>query len=67
MLTLTITIDRFWLVVQFGANEMLKILSRIPPDRDFHIITESAPGQYSCCKIKIKELRDEIKPLNCSF
>ena len=40
---------------------MLKILSRIP-DRDIYIITKSPPEQYS--KIKIKEISDEIKPLN---
>ena len=42
---------------------MLKILSRIS-DRDIYIITESPPEQYSFSKIKIKEINDEIKPLN---
>ena len=42
---------------------MLKILSRIP-DRDIYIITKSPPEQYTNSKIKIKEIRDEIKPLN---
>ena len=40
---------------------MLKFLSRIL-DRDIYIITKSPPEQYS--KIKIKEISDEIKPLN---
>ena len=42
---------------------MLKILSRIP-DRDFYIITKSPPEQFTNSKIKIKEISDEIKPLN---
>ena len=42
---------------------MLKILSRIP-DRDIYIITKSPPEQYTNSKIKIKEIGDEIKPLN---
>ena len=42
---------------------MLKILSRIP-DRDIYIITKSPPEQYANSKIKIKEISDEIKPLN---
>ena len=42
---------------------MLKILSRIP-DRDIYIITKSPPEQYINSKIKIKEIGDEIKPLN---
>ena len=42
---------------------MLKILSRIP-DRDIYIITKSPPEQYSNSKIKIKEISDEIEPLN---
>ena len=42
---------------------MLKILSRIS-DRDIYKITKSPPEQYSNSKIKIKELSDEIKPLN---
>ena len=42
---------------------MLKILSRMP-DRDTYIITKSPPEQYTNSKIKIKEISDEIKPLN---
>ena len=42
---------------------MLKILSRIP-DRDIYIITKSPPEQYTNSKIKLKEISDEIKPLN---
>ena len=42
---------------------MLKTLSRIP-NRDIYIITKSPPEQYSNSKIKIKEISDEIKPLN---
>ena len=42
---------------------MLKLLSRIS-DRDIYIITKSPPEQYSNSKIKIKEINDEIKPLN---
>ena len=42
---------------------MLKILSRMP-DRDNYIITKSPPEQYTNSKIKIKEIGDEIKPLN---
>ena len=42
---------------------MLKILSRIS-DRDIYIITISPPEQYSNSKVKIKEISDEIKPLN---
>ena len=42
---------------------MLKILSRIP-DREIYIITKSPPEQYTNSKIKIKEISDEIKPLN---
>ena len=42
---------------------MLKILSRIT-DRDIYIITKSPPEQYTNSKIKIKEISDEIKPLN---
>ena len=42
---------------------MLKILSRIS-DRDIYIITKSPPDQYSNSKIKIKEIGDEIKPVN---
>ena len=42
---------------------LLKILSRIS-DRDIYIITKSPPEQYTNSKIKIKEISDEIKPLN---
>ena len=42
---------------------MLKILSRIS-DRDIYINTKSPPEQYTNSKIKIKEISDEIKPLN---
>ena len=42
---------------------MLKILSRLP-DQDIYIITKSPPKQYTKSKIKIKEIGDEIKPLN---
>ena len=42
---------------------MLKILSRIS-NRDIYIITKSPPEQFSSSKIKVKEINDEIKPLN---
>ena len=42
---------------------MLKILSKTT-DRDIYVITKSPPEQYSNTKIKIKEICDEIKPLN---
>ena len=42
---------------------MLKILSRMI-DRDIYIITKSPPEQYTNSKIKMKEISDEIKPLN---
>ena len=42
----------------------LKILSRLPPERNIYIITKSPPEQYSNSKIKIKEISDEIEPLN---
>ena len=42
---------------------MLKILSRIP-NRDIYIITKSPPEQYTNSKIRIKEISDEIKPVN---
>ena len=42
---------------------MLKILSRMS-DRNIYIITKSPPEQYIISKIKIKEISDEIKPLN---
>ena len=42
---------------------MLKILSQMI-DRDIYIITKSPPEQYTNSKNKIKEISDEIKPLN---
>ena len=33
-------------------------------DRDIYMITKSIPEQYTNSKIKIKEISDEIKPLN---
>ena len=42
---------------------MLKFLSRIP-DREIYIFAKSPPEQYTNSKIKIKEISDEIKPLN---
>ena len=42
---------------------MLKILSRMI-DRDIYIITKSPPEQYTNSKLKIKEISDEIKPVN---
>ena len=42
---------------------MLKILSRIQ-NRDIYIITKSPLEQYTISEIKIKEISDEIKPLN---
>ena len=42
---------------------MLEIFSRIP-NRDIYIMTKSPPEQYTNSKIKIKEITDEIKPLN---
>ena len=42
---------------------MLKTLSRTQ-DRDIYVITKSPPEQYTNSKIKIKEISDEIKPLN---
>ena len=42
---------------------MLKTLSRIPK-RDTYIITKSPSEQSSNSKIKIKEIGEEIKPLN---
>ena len=42
---------------------MLKILSRMI-DRDIYIFTKSPPEQYTNSKIKIKEISDEINPLN---
>ena len=43
---------------------MLKILSRKPPERNIYIITKSPHEQCSNSKIKIKEISDEIKPPN---
>ena len=37
---------------------MLKILSRIPPERNIYIITKSPPEQSSNSKIKIKDISD---------
>ena len=42
---------------------MVKTLSRIP-DRDIYKITKSPLERYTNSKIKIKEISDEIKPLN---
>ena len=42
---------------------MLETLSR-KPDRDIYIVTKSPPEQYTNSKIKIKEISDEIKPVN---
>ena len=42
---------------------MIKFLPRIP-NRDIYIITKSPPEQYTNSEIKIKEISDEIKPLN---
>ena len=42
---------------------MLKILSR-SPDRDINTIIKSPPEQHSNSEIKIKEIGEEIKPLN---
>ena len=42
---------------------MLKFLSRISV-RYIYIITKSPPEQYTNSEIKIKEISDEIKPLN---
>ena len=42
---------------------MLKTLSRIP-DGDFYIITKSLSDQKFDSKIKIKEIGEEMKPLN---
>ena len=42
---------------------MLKVITRIP-NRYIYIITKSPPEQNSNSKIKIKEISDEIKPLN---
>ena len=43
---------------------MLKILSRIPPERIIYKITKLLPEQYSNSKVKINEISDEIKPPN---
>ena len=45
------------------SNLILKILSRIP-DRQTFIINKSPPEPFSNCKIKIKEIGEEIIPLN---
>ena len=50
--------EHFWL-----DNLMLKSLSRIP-NRDIYIITQSPPEQYSNSIFKIKEIGEEVKPLN---
>ena len=42
---------------------LLKIPSRIP-DRDIYINTKSPPEHYSKSEIKIKEITEEIKPVN---
>ena len=42
---------------------MLKTLSRMS-DRDIYLINKSPPEQFTNSKIKIKEISDEIKPLN---
>ena len=42
---------------------MSRILSRML-DRDIYIFTKSPPEQYTNSEIKIKEISDEIKPLN---
>ena len=60
---LTLTIEHFWLDHLFQVKHMLKTLSRTA-DRNIYIITKSPPEQYSISKIKIKEISDEIKPLN---
>ena len=38
---------------------MLKILSRVPPDRGIHIMTKSPLEQYSNSKNKIKKIIEE--------
>ena len=43
---------------------MKKFLSRVPPERNIYIIIKSPPEQYSNSKIKLREISDEIKPLN---
>ena len=42
---------------------MLKTFSRIPA-RAIYITTKSSPEQYTNSEIKIKDISDEIKPLN---
>ena len=42
---------------------MSKILWRAP-NRDVYIITKSPPEQYSNFKKEVKEIGEEIKPLN---
>ena len=43
---------------------MLKVLSRIPPEQNIYIVAKSSLEQNSNSKIKIKEISDQIKPLN---
>ena len=43
---------------------MLEIFSRIQPDRYIYIIIKSPPEQFSNSKIEIKEIKEEIIPLN---
>ena len=42
---------------------MLNRFSRIP-DQDIYVITKSPPEQNSNAKIKIKDIGQNIKPLN---
>ena len=42
---------------------MLNMFSRIP-DQDFYVITKSPSEQNSNTKIKIKDIGEDIKPLN---
>ena len=43
---------------------MLKVLSRIPPDRQIYKTTKSPPEPYSIFKINNKEIGEEIKTIN---
>ena len=54
-----------WVGLSFSGKTylILKILSRML-DRDIYLITKSPPEQYTNSKTKIKEISDEIKPLN---
>ena len=45
-----------------ATNFMLRNLSRMPT-RELQIITKSPPKQYSTSKVKVKENREEMKPL----